>query len=62
MEFPIFLEKKGIPEYLFKPASQSSQQEIENALAVISKICQAYPSHEKNPQSLPEFFISFTVT
>ena len=61
MEFANLLEKKGIPEYLYKPAQQTPQQEIACASAIISKVCQIYPLHEQSPPSLPEFFISITV-
>jgi len=61
MEFSSLLEKKGIPEYLFKPAAQSSAQEQKTAFTIISKICQIYPAHEKSPPPLGEFFINITV-
>jgi hypothetical protein len=61
MDFGSLLEKKGIPEYLFKPAGQTQSQELKTAAMMISKICQIYPAHEKSPPSLGEFFISTTV-
>lgn len=61
MEFGSLLEKKGIPEYLYKPASQSAAQELKTAFTIISKICQIYPAHEKSPPPLGEFFINITV-
>ena len=61
MEFGNLLEKKGIPEYLYKPFQQSTQQEILCASTIISKVCQIYPSHDQNLPSLPEFFINITV-
>lgn len=61
MEFGVLLEKKGIPESLYKPVAQTAQQEISTASAIISKVCQVYPSHEASPMPLPEFFINITV-
>jgi hypothetical protein len=61
MEFSNLLEKKGIPENLYKPVRQSKDQEIQFASSVISKICQAYPIHEQKLQPLGDFFISIIV-
>lgn len=61
MDFAKFLEKKGIPEYLYKPLPQSLSQDLHTANAIISKICQVFPSHETKSPSLPEFFVNTTV-
>ena len=62
MDFSSLLEKKGIPEYLYKPISQNSSQEVKTATTMISKISQIYPAHDKNPPPVGEFFINITVT
>ena len=61
MDFSSQLEKKGIPEYLYKPVPQTPSQELKTALTMISKICQIYPTNEKNPPTVAEFFINITV-
>jgi hypothetical protein len=62
MDFANQLEKKGIPEYLYKPLPQNPTQEIQCALTIIAKVCQIYPAHEQKPPDLSEFFINITVT
>ncbi|OMJ84897.1 hypothetical protein SteCoe_13879 [Stentor coeruleus] len=60
MDFANQLEKKGIPEYLYKPLPQNPTQEIQSALTIIAKVCQIYPAHEQKPPDLSEFFINIT--